>query len=587
MKPTRLFDILEYQSKYLPQPDCLAAKSDGKWITYSTQAVQDIVNQISLGLLKSGIKKDEKIAIISFNRPEWVWVDLAIQQLGAVSVPMYPNITVADYEYIFKDAGVSMVFVGNQDLFEKVKEATKGLDEVKNIYSFDELEDVEHWSKLKELASGEDPEQLQPYKDKVQPEDLVTIIYTSGTTGKPKGVMLTHSNVVSNTLAVSKVYPIIPGKGRTLSFLPLCHIFERTGTYVYLYMGVSIYYAESIETIGENLMEVKPHSFATVPRLLEKVYEKIVKKGQQLSGTKKKLFFWAMDLGEKFELGKSMGFWYNLKLALARKLIFSKWKEALGGEVKFIVSGAAALQPRLARVFWAAGIPILEGYGMTESSPGISFTRFDPKDARIGSVGLALDGVEIRIAEDGEILTRGPHVMKGYYKRPDLTAKEIDEDGWLHTGDIGEIAEGRFLKITDRKKEIFKTSGGKYIAPQLIENKFKESMFIDQLMVVGEGEKFPAALIVPSFEGLKDWCLQMNIDYLNNLEMLSHPEVKEKIKAEIAVKNESFAQYERIKKFELLAVEWAIETGELTPTLKLKRRIIHKKFEQVIERFYR
>lgn len=587
MEPTRLFDILEYQAKYLPQPDCLAAKINGKWITYSTQAVQDIVNQISLGLLKSGIKKDDKIAIISFNRPEWVWVDLAIQQLGAVSVPMYPNITVADYEYIFKDAGVSMVFVGNQDLFEKVNEATKELDEVKNIYSFDKLENAEHWSKLNELANGEDPEQLQSYKDEVLPEDLVTIIYTSGTTGKPKGVMLTHSNVVSNTLAVSKVYPITPGKGRTLSFLPLCHIFERTGTYVYLYMGVSIYYAESIETIGENLKEVKPHSFATVPRLLEKVYEKIVKKGQQLSGTKKKLFFWAMDLGEKFELGKSMGFWYNLKLALARKLIFSKWKEALGGEVKFIVSGAAALQPRLARVFWAAGIPILEGYGMTESSPGISFTRYDPKDARIGCVGLALDGVEIRIAEDGEILTRGPHVMKGYYKRPDLTAKEIDEDGWLHTGDIGEMAEGRFLKITDRKKEIFKTSGGKYIAPQLIENKFKESMFIDQLMVVGEGEKFPAALIVPSFEGLKDWCSQMDIDYLNNQEMLSHPEVKEKIKTEIALKNESFAQYERIKKFELLAVEWAIETGELTPTLKLKRRIIHKKFKQVIEQFYR
>jgi len=367
----------------------------------------------------------------------------------------------------------------------------------------------------------------------------------------------------------------------------LCHIFERTGTYVYLYMGVSIYYAESIETIGENLKEVRPHSFATVPRLLEKVYEKIVKKGQELGGFKQKLFFWALELGKRYKVGKPMGWGYKLQLAVARKLIFSKWKEALGGEVKFIVSGAAALQPRLAQVFWAAGIPILEGYGMTEASPGISFTRYDPNDARIGCVGLALDNVQIKIAEDGEILAKGPNVMMGYYKRPDLTAEVIDDEGWLHTGDIGEMVEGRFLKITDRKKEIFKTSGGKYIAPQVIENKFKESLLIDQVMVVGEGEKFPAALIIPSFEDIKDWCLEKDIAYTTDQDMVKHPQVKERIKEEISKKNAAFAQYERIKKFELLAEQWAIETGELTPTLKLKRRIINHKFQMIISGFYR
>jgi long-chain acyl-CoA synthetase len=582
---TRVFDLLEHCVLPVNKNDAFANKVNGEWKKYSATEVIDIVDKVSIGLLKLGVKKDDKIAIISPNRPEWNFIELGVQQLGAVSVPMYPTITIEDYRYIFSDAEVKYIFVADSNLLNKVKQATESLEGIQGIYTFDKIRGANNWSEVTDLASGEDKAQLQPYKSAVKPEDLLTLIYTSGTTGQPKGVMLTHDNIVSNIdgLVEAKALDLL-SEDKALSFLPLCHIYERTDVYVYMYNGVSVYYAESMETIGDNLKEVKPHVFATVPRLLEKVYDKIVAKGYELSGIKKQLFFWALNLGLKYDPMKPMGWWYDTQLKIARKLIFSKWKEALGGNIKLVASGSAALQPRLSRIFWAAGIPIAEGYGLTETSPVISASILT--DFRIGCVGTILPNVDLKIAEDGEICVKGPSIMKGYYNKPQATAEAIDAEGWFHTGDIGELSEGKYLKITDRKKEIFKTSGGKYVAPQLVENKLKESVLIEQAIVVGEGQKFPSALLIPEFNALKDWCSRSGVEYINDAEIIKNPKVKEKFDEEVKALMKNIAQYEQVKKVELLPCLFTIDSGELTPTLKLKRKVIHNKYKDLIEGMY-
>jgi long-chain acyl-CoA synthetase len=586
MEVRRTFDILPNQLTNFPKPDCLTAKIDGSWQETSTQQVQNLANQVSLGLLKLGVKKDDKVAIISMNRPEWMLADFGIAQIGAVSVPMYPSITVEDYKYIFRDAGVKVVFVADHKLYDKVQEATAELPEVEHIFTFDKLPNARHFDELLGLGKQSDTQTLEPLKAAVQPDDLLTLIYTSGTTGSPKGVMLTHNNILSNCRSAQPYVPVTKAD-KALSFLPLCHIFERMVTYIYMINGVSIYYAESMESIAENLREVKPQIFTTVPRLLEKVYDKIVAKGHELEGAKKSLFFWALNLGLKYDTQQSQGFFYNTQLTLANKLIFNKWREALGGELRCIVSGGGALQPRLARVFWAAGIRVMEGYGLTETSPVIAVGGYEPENNMIGTVGPLIDNVEVQLAPDGEILTRSASVMKGYYNRPDLTKETIDADGWFHTGDIGEFVNGRFLKITDRKKEMFKTSGGKYIAPQVIEGKIKESPLVEQVMVVGADQKFPAALVVPSFDDLRNWCKRNNVECSGSAEELVKKEQVIKLYEDLVKKyNQNFAHWEQVKKIVLLPRLWTVETGEMTPTMKLKRKIITENNKELIESLY-
>ncbi|GAL84442.1 long-chain-fatty-acid--CoA ligase [Sporocytophaga myxococcoides] len=585
MEFKRLFDLLEYQVKNFPKDDALACKINGTWKKFSSLDYATIADKLSTGLLKLGIKKDDKVAIVSPNRPEWNFVDIALQQIGAVGVPVYPTNTVENYNFIFRDADVKLIFVADQELHEKSKEAAVGITSVRDIYCFDSIDGVKNWSEIKTLGEEINAIELQNIKASIKSEDLVTLIYTSGTTGNPKGVMLTHANILSN---VTECAPLLPVnyQHRALSFLPLSHVYERMLNYLYTRCGISIYYAENINTVAENLKEVQPHIFVTVPRLLEKVYDKIVEKGASLTGVKKKLFYWALNLGHQFENNVNQGIFYNFQLWLANKIIFNKWREALGGNIIVIISGGAALQPRLAKVFWAAQVKVMEGYGLTETSPVIAVNRPVEGDSMVGTVGLVLPNVEVKIAPDGEILTKGPHVMKGYYNKPDLTADVIDSEGWFHTGDIGEFIEGRFLKITDRKKEMFKTSGGKYIAPQVIENKFKESRIIEQIMVVGDGRKFASALIVPSIIGLKSWCSIKGIPFSDESTILNEPAVIEKFEKEVELYNESFAQFEKIKKFQLIKAPWTIESGELTPTLKLKRKVILENFKEVIERMY-
>ena len=584
-EPTRVFDLLPLHVERYNKEDALSSKINGQWVKHSSQDVLNQANKVSLGLMALGIRKGDKVAIISPNRPEWNFIDFGIQQLGAVSVPMYPTITEEDYRYIFSDAEVKLVFVADENLYSRVQSAIKNLTGIQEVYTFNRVAGAKHWTEIRDLTNNGHEEQLGLYRAEVDPEDLLTLIYTSGTTGNPKGVMLTHRNLMSNVEASVPNVPV-DHTGRALSFLPMCHIYERMCIYLYMRSGISVYYAESMDTIGENLKEVKPHVFTTVPRLLEKVYDKIVNKGYELTGVKKKLFFWALNLGLKYDPNLDQGPWYNAQLKLANNLIFNKWREALGGNIKLISSGAAALQPRLTRVFWAAGIPVVEGYGLTETSPVVSTSRIEPENIRVGCVGKIIDGVEVKIADDGEILVKGPNVMKGYYNKPQLTAEVMDEEGWFHTGDIGELVEGQFLKITDRKKEMFKTSGGKYIAPQLIENKLKESALIEQAMVVGDGQKFPSVLLVPSFSALQEWAKAQELTYTSDVDMITKAEVLNKFQKELDSFNEQFAQYERVKKFALLPVLWGIEGGEMTPTLKLKRKNIHAKYKDHIDRMY-
>ena len=594
MKPTRLFDCLDWQLQRSPQEDMFAAKENGHWRKYSTQEVRKLVDSLSMGLLHAGVgyqdgsvEGRDKIAVLSNNRPEWLILDLAIQQTGAILTPIYPTISPNELEFIFNDASIKMVFVSDQELYNKVQSVRSKTPSVQAVYSFSELNGVLNWKELLHNGTAADLEKLTSIRDAIRPDELATILYTSGTTGFPKGVMLSHKNIMENVQNVEEIVSAVANASdRCLSFLPLNHIFERMVSYIYMYIGVSIYYAESIDTVGDNLKEVKPTLFTTVPRLLEKVYEKIMAKGRELTGVKKNLFFWAVGVANKFELNKNQGLVYNMQLAIANKLIFSKWREALGGNVKAIVTGAAACQVRLLRIFTAAKIVVMEGYGLTETSPVISVNRFDKSGRRFGTVGQGIKNVEVKLAEDGEICCRGSNVMMGYYKRPDLTAECIDNENWFHTGDIGAWVEGNFLKITDRKKEIFKTSGGKYVAPQPIENKMKESPFIEQMMVVGPERKFTAALIVPAFANLKTWCEKNGVPHQSNDEMINQPRVQEHFKSIVEKFNVQFNHIEQVKKFELLNKEWTIDGGELTPTLKLKRKVITEKYGDAIERIY-
>jgi long-chain acyl-CoA synthetase len=581
----RLFDVPYHQLKNFPQEHMFNTKVNGEWQALSTKDFLDRSMQLSKALIHLGISSGDRVAVASTNRYEWNILDIAVQQVGAVLVPLYPTISAKDYAYILNDCSAAYMFVGNQEIADKITEVTPQLTTLKEVYAFDELNEVRSWNTLFELTHEVSELMVQERMDQVKPEDLLTIIYTSGTTGNPKGVMLSHQNVLSNVLACEEPIPA-DQSSKVLSFLPVCHIYERMLHYLYMYIGASIYFAESMETIGDNIREVKPDVFSAVPRLIEKVYDKIIAKGEDLTGVKKKLFFWAVGLAEEYEqTGK--GSWYYLKLGIARKLIFKKWQEALGGNVRAIASGSAALQPRLSRIFLAAGIPILEGYGMTETSPVISVNSFQ-RGIRFGSVGALIDDVEVMIASDGEILVKGPNVMMGYYNNEDASKEVFDADGWLKTGDIGEFIEGKFLKITDRKKEIFKTSGGKYIVPQAIENSLKESRFIEQAMVIGENQKFPAAFIVPDYAFLRAWAKRHELSFegQSNEQIIADPTVYKRIFEEVEKVNANLGNWEQLKKIKLLPDLFSIEGNELTPTLKLKRKVILEKYSQAYHEIF-
>jgi long-chain acyl-CoA synthetase len=584
---TRIFDILDRQKNTLPLEDSLCGKVNGEWKKTSSYEFWMLASRVSYALWSMGLQKDDKVALISSNRPEWNILDMGMLQIGVVNVPLYTTLSALETQFILKDSGVKLIFVSDQALLQKVSSIMPQLPEIKEIITFEKVQGATYWGDF--IVKGELNQQekkLDEIKKTILPDDVATLIYTSGTTGNPKGVMLTHNNLVSNVWGTRTLVPA-GYKARALSFLPLCHVYERMLTYLYMYVGISIYYAQSMDTIVDNIREVKPDVFSTVPRLLEKVYDRIVSKGKELTGIKRSLFFWALNLGLKYELHGANGLYYEMQLWLANKLIFNKWREALGGNVKAIVSGGAALQPRLARAFWAAKIYVLEGYGLTETSPVVAVNNTNMKNAvRLGTVGPVIEDVQVKIAEDGEILCKGPNVMKGYYNRPDLTAEVIDAEGYFHTGDIGMLENGRFLKITDRKKEIFKTSGGKYIAPQALENKFKESQFIEQMMVVGENRKYAAALIVPAFAHLKTWCELKGIPFESNRSVIQNPEVIAKIKSEIDLYNLNFGQTEQVKKFTLLPEEWTPNSGDLTQKLSLKRKVVYERNKELIEKMY-
>ena len=585
---SRLFDFPYYQLEKNNISNCLVTKNNGVWIATSTKEYLEKANTISRALLRLGVNKNDKIAIISSsNRTEWNIMDIGVLQIGAQNVPIYPTISEVDYEYILNHSEATFCFVSDADILEKINLIKNNLKYLKEVYSFDPLTDCKNWEELLELGKDESNQDVvEDRKKNVKPEELATIIYTSGTTGKPKGVMLSHNNIVSNVLDSASRIPFEEGTSVALSFLPICHIFERVILYIYQYYSVSIFFAESIEKVSDNIKEVKPTVFTVVPRLLEKVYDKIYAKGSELKGIKKILFFWAVKLGLRYEPYLANGWWYEFQLKIARKLIFSKWREGLGGNLTVMVSGSAALQARLARIFAAAEMPVMEGYGLTETSPVISVSDVRNKGFKIGTVGKIITNVDVKIANDGEILCKGSNVMMGYYKDENLT-NEVIIDGYFHTGDIGEIDSEGFLKITDRKKEMFKTSGGKYIAPQLIESAMKQSNFIEQIMVIGDGEKMPAAFIQPNFDFVKEWAKrhQLSIGESNH-EICNNKEIKNRIQNEIEMINEKFGNWEKIKRFELTPFVWSIAGGELTPTLKLKRKMVMEKYKDLYHKIY-
>lgn len=585
-KPTRIFDFLYNQLNTKPLKDALVNKIDGVWTPVSTQEFVDKANCISRGLLRMGVKPQDKIALISStNRFEWNILDIGTLQVGAVNVPVYPTISSEDYKFIFNDAGVSYCFLSDKELYDKVAKIKADVPSLKEIFIFDEEEGIKSWKEVLKLGEDEgNQEELDAVKANVKNKELATLIYTSGTTGQPKGVMLSHNNLLSNVLDSANRMPNFVN-ARALSFLPVCHVFERMLTYLYIQNNIPIYFAESIDKIGDNIREVKPEIFSLVPRLLEKVYDKIIGKGAELTGLKRKLFFWAAEMAEDYELEGNSAV-YNFKLGIARKLIFSKWQEALGGNVQVMVSGGAALNPKLLRIFSAAGFNIQEGYGLTETSPVIAVNGEFSDKKKIGTVGWPIDNVEVKIAEDGEILCKGPNLMMGYYNQPEKTAEVIDKDGFFHTGDIGTFVDNKFLKITDRKKEMFKTSSGKYVAPQPLENKLKESRFIEQIMVIGEGEKMTSALVQPDFVFLKSWCERKGLNHSSQKEMSEDPKVKERIMADVIEINKNFGNWEQIKVIEICPDAWSVDGGQLTPKLSLKRRNILKLYPECYQRIY-
>ncbi len=582
---TRLFDFPYYQLEKYNLQKALTTKYNGSWESISTKEYIERANTISRGLLRLGVQPNDKIAIISTNnRTEWNICDIGILQTGAQNVPIYPTISKEDYEYVLNHSEATYCFVSDTTIVEKLNQI-KGNTKLKAVYTFDDIEGETSWNEVLEL--GKDPsnqDEVDARKDAVKPEDLATLIYTSGTTGKPKGVMLSHNNIVSNVLSSSKRVPVDHGQGISLSFLPVCHIFERMILYLYQFCGISIYFAESIEKLSENAQEVKPNVMTAVPRLYEKIYDKIYAKGTELSGIKKALFFWAIELGLKYQPYGANGWWYEKQLGLARKLIFSKWQAALGGNLKIMVSGSAALQPRLARVFAAAGMPVMEGYGLTETSPVVSVNDVRDGGFKIGTVGRIIDGVEVKISEEDEVLVKGPNVMMGYYKDPERTAQVI-KNGYFHTGDKGKVENG-FLSITGRIKEMFKTSGGKYVIPTLLEDKLKQSRFIEQVMVVGEGEKMPTALIQPSFDFIAEWARRNDIDFTDAKQLVFNEKVIARLQEEVDDCNCNFGKWEQIKRFELTPEEWTVDSGHLTPTMKMKRNIIKGIYTDLYEKMY-
>lgn len=586
MEVTRLFDLLPHYATHFSREDALCGKENGVWKHYSTKQYVNIVNNISYGLMQLGIKKGDKIASISAGRPEWNFLDMAIMQLGAIHVPIYPTISENDYKYILHHADVKMVFVSGWDILRKIENLLSEIPQLKdNVYTFRNLRGYRHLNEVIELGVANPSVQyLNEIRDRITPDDIATIIYTSGTTGTMKGVQLSHRNIISNFKAI---LPIVPthAQTRVLSYLPLCHIYERMMIYAWHYLGIPIYYAESIGTIASDLQDVKPTIFTTVPRLLEKFYDRFVATGRKLPKRQKKLFFWADDVASRYELEGRSGK-YNRSLQTARMLVLNKFKDALGGKIDVIVSGGAAIQPRLCRIFWAAGMPVLEGYGLTETSPVIAVSSFFKNGMKFGTVGQPLPGVEVKLAEDGEILTRGACLTKGYLNAEEQTKEAIDEEGWFHTGDMGTFEPEGQLRITGRKKEMFKTAFGKYIVPTHVESVFAEDSLIDNIMVVGENKKFAAALIVPNFADLRSWCAKKEIPYTTNEEMIKHPMVLKKYKKVADQKNATLGETERVMKFALMDYEWGVSTGELTPTLKLKRRFITQKHADVIESLF-
>ncbi|MDP4209061.1 MAG: long-chain fatty acid--CoA ligase [Bacteroidota bacterium] len=585
----RTFDLLERYKAYFPdKPDALAGKQNGSWVTYSSREYIEKANQVSYGLMALGFKSGDKIATISNNRPEWNFVDMGMAQLGVIHVPVYPTISYDDFTYIFRHSEPAMLIVSDKQLNEKLKPITQKIPSIKDIYTFNQVNGAKNWMEILELGK-ENAErfihELDEIKASIKPSDMVTLIYTSGTTGVPKGVMLSHQNLVSNFIATAQLHSI-PPSGKALSFLPLCHVYERMVNYHFQYKGIGIYYAENMGTLLENMQEIHPSIFLTVPRLLERIYAGIIGKGKDLPLLKKMIFFWAVNLGLRYEHDHRNGLLYDLSLKIADKLIFSKWREVIGGNVTYIVCGGAALQERLERIFCAARITILQGYGLTETSPVIAVNDPSKNNFKIGTVGTVLEDVDLKISDDGEILCKGPNVMMGYYKDPVLTSEVIDKEGWFHTGDVGVFVDKIFLKITDRKKEIFKLSSGKYVAPQIIENKCKESFFIEQVMVIGENEKFASAIISPNFNFLHNWCSRHGVSFRDNFELITIPKVIARYQREISHINKTLGQTEQLKRFRLVAEEWSQNTGELSPTLKLKRKSICDKYREIIDDIY-
>lgn len=586
----RTFDILRYAEKNFPQESALAVKRNGKWERFSTSDYRKNVDAFSLGLLALGFNKNDKIATVTNNRPEWNFVDFGMAQIGVVHVGIYPTISEKEYLHILSHSESRILIVADKELYELLYPVFEKLDNLEEIYTFDQVKGAKNWTEITKLGTEKADEfrsLLNQRMTEIKPDDLLTLIYTSGTTGLSKGVMLTHNNIISNIIIAQTCVPYANVGDEVLSFLPLCHVLERTGNYLWQSIGAKIHYSESLETIGDDMREIKVKMFITVPRVFEKVYDKIINKGRELTGIKKALFFWAVDLGNQLKANPAeRSAWYNFKLKIANKLIFNKWREALGGELKGVISGGAALQPRLARIFRAAGIIVQEGYGLTETSPIVSATMPVYPGVKWGSAGLIPDEIEVKIAEDGEILVRGENVMIGYYKDPEKTKEALSEDGWFHTGDIGNVDENRMLSITDRKKEIFKLSGGKYVAPHLIENTFKESQFIENIMVVGENEKFTGALIAPNFEFLHNWCFLHHIKYRDNKDLINLPKVLDRYQKEVEQQNKELDHVAQVKVFRLVCDEWTAETGELSPTQKLKRKVVMKKYDHLLQAIY-